>query len=566
MRPSLRPLLPILLASMLIAACGKDEAPATAPVAATPPPAAPAPKSYAEQHAGDFVTVKLTADLSSLSESHRKMLVPLVRAAQVMDTIYWKQWYGDREALLSGITDAATRRLVELNYGPWDRLNEDTPIVEGAGPRPPGGNFYPRDMTKEEFEQAQLEGKDSLYTHVRRDAQGKLTVEPYHVAYKAELEQAAALLREAATLSEDKDFTQYLTLRADALLNDDFQASDFAWMAMKNNPIDIVIGPIETYDDALYGNKAAYEGVVLIKDLEWSARLARFAQHLPALQRGLPVEDRYKAETPGTDADLNAYFAVYYAGQANSGAKNIAINLPNDEEVQLKSGSRRIQNENVMQAKFERILQPIARQLIVEDQQPHITFDAFFQNVMFHEVAHGLGIKKTVDGKGTVRDALKDQASAFEEGKADILGLYMVRQLAEMGELPKEKLMDNYVTFMAGIIRSVRFGASDAHGKANMVCFNFFADQGAFARDPASGRYRVDYAKTEAATQALSAKLLTIQGDGDYEAAVALTREMGVIRPDLQKDIASLAAANIPIDVTFEQGLDVLGLSAPASP
>jgi hypothetical protein len=303
---------------------------------------------------------------------------------------------------------------------------------------------------------------------------------------------------------------------------------------------------------------------VLVKDQAWSEKLARFVKYLPELQRELPVDAKYKAEKPGTDADLNAYFAVYYAGDANVGAKTIAINLPNDEEVQLKKGTRRLQLENVMQAKFDKIMLPIAKALIADDQQSHLTFDAFFENTMFHEVAHGLGIKNTLTGKGLVRGALKDQASSFEEGKADILGLYMVAKLAEKGELDKARLMDNYVTFLAGILRSVRFGASDAHAKANMVRFNFFKQQGAFTRDAATGRYRVDFDKMTAAMNALSAKLLTIQGDGDYEAAKQLTDGMGNVDAELAGDLKKLEGAKIPVDIVFEQGLDVLGLQPPA--
>jgi hypothetical protein len=336
-------------------------------------------------------------------------------------------------------------------------------------------------------------------------------------------------------------------------------------MDMKTNPVDIVIGPIETYEDQLFGYKASYEGLVLIKDLAWSERLARFAKFLPELQRGLPVADRYKAEKPGLGADLNAYNAVYYAGNANMGAKTIAINLPNDEQVQLKKGTRRLQLENVIHAKFDNILLPIAKVLIAEDQLKNVTFDAFFEDTMFHEVAHGLGIKNTLDGKGTVTQALKEYASSFEEGKADVLGLYLITKLSEKGELDKAKLMDGYVTFLAGILRSVRFGAGDSHGKANMVRFRFFEQQGAFSRDPATGRYRVEFDKMQAAMNALSEKLLTIQGDGDYAAAKQLTDSMGTISPELAADLKRLETAKIPVDVTFEQGLDTLGLAKPAS-
>ena len=523
----------------------------------------PASDNPAQQRLAAYATVKLTADLSAFDARQKKMLGLLIAAADRMNTIYWQQAWGDQGALLASIRDPATLELAQVNYGPWDRLDNDEPFVAGIGERPPGAQFYPVDMTKAEFERSPLKDKSSLYTLLRRNAQGQLISVPYHVAYKAELEKAAGLLRDAARLAHDAGFRKYLTLRAAALLKDDYQPSDFAWMDMKKNPVDIVIGPIETYEDQLYGYKASYEAYVLIKDQAWSKRLARFAKYLPELQRELPVPDRYKAEQPGSDADLNAYFAIYYAGDANVGAKTIAINLPNDEQVQLQKGTRRLQLENVMQAKFERIMLPIARELIVDEQQPNLTFDAFFQNTMFHEVAHGLGIKHVLGGKGTVRKALRDQASSFEEGKADILGLYMVTKLAAKGELDKSTLMNNYVTFLAGILRSVRFGASDAHARANMVRFNFFKQQGAFSRDENSGRYRVDFDKMTAAMNALSAKLLTIQGDGDYEAAKQLTDQMGAVDAELAGDLKRLDQAHIPVDIRFEQGLDVLGLKQP---
>lgn len=562
-----RPVSLALFAALALAGCQRSTEPA-AP-AATAPAAAPAAEpavaqSYGEQHAGDYATVRLTADLSAFDQDGKRMIALLVQASQVMDDLYWRQsWDGDREVLLARAPDMATRDWLQLNFGPWDRLNDDAPMLPGIGPRPPGGVFYPADMDKAEFEAADLPDKTSWYTLLRRDDDGDLVTVPYHVAYKDDLERAAALLREASALAEDPGFARYLAMRADALLDDDFQPSDLAWMEMKNNTVDVVIGPIESYEDQLFGYKTAYEGLVLIKDQDWSDRLSRFAGYLPELQRGLPVDAKYKAEMPGSNADLGAYEAVYYGGNANVGAKTIAINLPNDEEVQLAKGTRRLQLENVMEAKFDTIMVPIAKQLIAEDQLGNVTFDAFFQNTMFHEVAHGLGIKNTLDGKGTVSEALKDQASSFEEGKADVLGLYMVEALADKGELEKSALMDNYVTFLAGILRSVRFGAGDAHARANMVRFNFFAEQGAFSRDPDSGKYSVDFDRMQEAIEALSRKLLTIQGDGDYAAAKALSDQMGVIGEQLAADLAKLEAAGIPIDVRFEQGLDVLGLEAP---
>ena len=366
-------------------------------------------------------------------------------------------------------------------------------------------------------------------------------------------------MKKAAELAEDESLKKYLLLRADALLTDDYQPSDMAWMDMKTNHIDVVIGPIETYEDQLYGYKAAHEAYILVKDMKWSERLAKYANVLPDLQKGLPVPPSYKKETPGRDAELNAYDVIYYAGDCNAGSKTIAINLPNDEEVQLKKGTRRLQLKNAMRAKFDKILVPISQKLIAADQRKHITFDAFFSNTMFHEVAHGLGIKKTIDGKGTVREALKEHASALEEGKADVLGLYMIKQLHDQGEIEGD-LHDFYVTFMTSIFRSVRFGASSAHGKANMIRFNFFKEQGAFERNESDGTYRVDFDKLETAAAMLSENILTLQGDGNYEGVAELVADKGKIGPQLQADLDALSDAGIPVDVVFEQGLDVLGL------
>jgi len=272
------------------------------------------------------------------------------------------------------------------------------------------------------------------------------------------------------------------------------------------------------------------------------------------------VPEAYKRERPGTDSDLNAYDALYYAGDANAGSKTIAINLPNDEEVQLRKGTRRLQLKNVMQAKFEKILVPIADELIAPDQRAHIKFDAFFANVMFHEVAHGLGIKRTIDGKGTVRDALKEQAGALEEGKADILGLYMVTRLLAQHELTGTALEDHYVTFLASIFRSVRFGAADAHGRANAAQLSYFEEHGAFARDSATGHYRVDFARMQTAVDSLGALILRFQGDGDYAGVSRFMAQRGTLSPVVTADLRRLDGKRIPVDVIFEQGADVLGL------
>ncbi|WP_102797829.1 dipeptidyl-peptidase 3 family protein [Bowmanella denitrificans] len=507
-----------------------------------------------------YYPVDLSSDLSHLSQRQKQMLSLLIDAAKVMDDLFWKQAFGqDKAQFLQSIQDDKVRQFADINYGPWDRLNGDKPFLSGFAEKPLGAEFYPEDMNKAEFEASDFADKQGLYSMVVRDDKGSLKAIPYSQYFKAELTQAADLLRQAAELADNAAFGQYLSMRADALLSDDYQPSDMAWMDMKTNPIELVLGPIETYEDQLYGYRAAFEAYVLIKDLAWSDKLAKYAAFLPELQKGLPVDAAYKQEMPGSDADLNAYDVIYYAGHSNAGSKTIAINLPNDEQVQLEKGTRRLQLKNAMRAKFDHILVPIAEQLIVPEQRQHITFDAFFANTMFHEVAHGLGIKNTLDGSATVRQALKEHASALEEGKADILGLYMVQQLLEKGEITEGTLEDYYVTFMAGIFRSVRFGASSAHGKANMIRFNFFAEHGAFSRDE-QGLYKVDMAKMGQAIDALSNLILTLQGDGDYQGVDSLVADKGVIKTQLAEDLAKLTRANIPVDITFKQGKAVLGL------
>ncbi|HET9480799.1 MAG TPA: Zn-dependent hydrolase [Candidatus Polarisedimenticolia bacterium] len=552
----------LAVALLLAAGCGGGEPPGETGTAAPPE----AGVSRIDAKPDKYARVDLSSDLSGLSGSEKTMIPMLMEAAREMDELFWLQAYGDREPLLASIADPDVRHFVEINYGPWDRLENDAPFVPGVGARPAGAAFYPLDMTREEFDTACAESPEraaalrGLYTMVRRDAAGRLEAVPYSRAFAEPLQRAASLLRDAATLADDPGLKRYLQLRAEALVTDDYRASDMAWLEMKDNTIDIVIGPIETYEDKLLGAKAAFEAYVLVKDRDWSRRLARYAELLPELQRTLPVPEEYRRETPGTDSDLNAYDVVFYAGDCNAGSKTIAINLPNDEQVQLARGTRRLQLKNAMRAKFDAIMTPIAQRLIASDQRDSVTFDAFFNNVMFHEVAHGLGVKNTIAGAGTVREALAEQFSGLEEAKADVLGLHMIGRLAQMGEMQEAGMTGNYVTFLAGILRSVRFGASSAHGRANAAQFNHLQDAGAFARDEATGTWRVDPGRMKTAIDELAGLILRLQGDGDRSAVAAFMEEKGRIGPRLRQDLDGLAEAGIPVDVVFQQGEQVLGL------
>jgi hypothetical protein len=541
----------LLLATSLLSACSENN---------KQPSSAPTLLAEAKSRLDIYKPVTLSADLSHLSENQKKMIVLLIEASDIIDELFWLQAFGeDKASFLASIEDEKVREFARINYGPWDRLDGDKPFLSGYQAKAAGAEFYPNDLTKTEFEQADFADKSGLYSVVKRSSDGQLTSVAFSELYSDSINRIAAILEKASSFADDKEFANYLNLRATAIRHDDFQASDFAWMDMKNNPIDVVIGPIETYEDQLYGYRAAFESYVLIKDLAWSEKLAKYAEYLPELQKDLPVKKAYKKEVPGSDADLNAYDVIYYAGHSNAGSKTIAINLPNDEKVQLEKGTRRLQLKNAMQAKFDNIMLPIASTLIVAEQRENVTFNAFFANTMFHEVAHGLGIKNTINDKGTVRQSLKEHASALEEGKADILGLYMIRQLLIKGAIEEGTLQDYYTTFLAGIFRSVRFGATSAHGKANMVRFNYFAEQGAFTRN-SQGLYSVNIDKMTAAIDSLSELILTLQGNGDYEGVAALVAKSGVIKADLAEDLARIKAANIPVDITFKQGKKVLGL------
>ena len=504
-----------------------------------------------------YTPFTLTTDLNQLSDNQKDMIKLLIEAADIMDELFWFDAYGDKADMPEGLTEDQ-KDFFAVNYGPWDRLDGNAPFIDGINAKPLGANFYPSDMTKEEFEAAEIDDKDGLYTYLRRSDGGELTSIPYHVMHQEGHGKAADLLEQASELAENEGLKKYLSLRADALRTDDYQPSDMAWLDMKTNQIDVVIGPIENYEDQLYGYKTAHSAYVLVKDMDWSQRLAKYAQFLPELQTGLPVGPEYKAERPGSDTELNAYDIIYYAGDCNAGSKTIAINLPNDEEVQLAKGTRRLQLKNAMQAKFDKILVPIADELVDPAQRQHITFDAFFANTMFHEVAHGLGIKNTINGKGAVRTALKEHASALEEGKADMLGLYMINQLHQKGEVEGD-LKDYYVTFMTSIFRSVRFGAASSHGKANMIRFNYFNERGAFEKN-SEGKYSVNFEQFEKAMDELSNLILTLQGDGDYDAVANLVADKAKISPALQSDLDRLSNAGIPVDIVFEQGVKVLGL------
>ncbi|MBR1769755.1 MAG: Zn-dependent hydrolase [Bacteroidales bacterium] len=505
-----------------------------------------------------YATVQLKTDLSHLTDNEKKMVGLFIDIAKIMDDIYWQQAFGNKQEVLRH-KDKWEREFALINYGFWDRMEEWKPFVEGYREKAPGVNFYPEDMTKEEFYALKDEAKNSQYTVLRRDKAGKLIVKGYYEEYKNKIDQAIQLMEEAIIYCDNQGMRNYLMRRINALRTNDYYASDMAWMDMKDSNLDFVVGPIENYDDELFGLKTSFEAFVLVKDPVWSKSLQKYIKLLPDLQKGLPCDDKFKQEVPGTESDLNVYDVVYYAGDCNAAGKTIAINLPNDEKVQLAKGSRRLQLKNAMKAKFDAIVVPIAEQVMNPEQLKLINFDAFFSDVMFHEVAHGLGIKNTITGNGPCRQALQGEYSAYEEAKADVLGLYMVNELIKRGEVKNLTQEQCIATFVAGLLRSIRFGATEAHGRANLMCYNYFLKAGAFKRDK-KGIYTIDFAKAQKAIEGWSALLLEMEGMGDYNKAADYSKKNAVISKELQKDLDKINSKGIPVDIVFEQGRKVLGL------
>ncbi|MDX9695780.1 MAG: Zn-dependent hydrolase [Bacteroidales bacterium] len=517
------------------------------------------PQTKIEKQLLNYADVKLNTNLDVLSANQRKMLPYLFEAAKLIDDLYWIQTYGKKEQLFETITDENTLKYVNINYGPWDRLNGNEPFVEGVGKKPDGANFYPADMSYQEFEEFGDLEKYSSYTLLRRNEIGGLQTIPYYKAYDEKLQTIADLMMKAAELTDNGDLKNYLQLRAKALITDKYFDSDLAWMKMKDNVVDFIVGPIDENDDRLFWSKASYQSMVLIKDKDWSKNLEKYALLLPYLQKNLPVDAKYITELPKGFSDIMVYDVIYCTGCWNAGSKKIAFNLPRDGQVQQQVGSRKLQFRNVMEAKFEKILKPMSNLLINPDQHKHVTFNAFFENTMFYEVGSSLGIKETIKNQ-PVRDALKEYYNVIEESKNDILSLFFITKLYDMGELNSGTLMDNYVTYMADIFRSVRFGISNDQGVANMIRFNYFQDAGAFSYDNKTNTYTIHFEKMKQAMNSLANTILVIQGEGNYEEAKKLITEKGFIRDELLNDLYRVQKERIPKDVVFIQGLLELGL------
>jgi Peptidase family M49 len=508
----------------------------------------------------------VSASTASLSRNDRLALQKIIEAAKLMDPLFLKQdWSGNlamKKQLEKDTTALGGLRLHYFNIekGPWSSLDNGEPFVPGApAHKPPQANFYPIDMTKEEFNtwiatlsEADREKATGFFWVIKRDANRKLTMAPYSQEYREFLAPAAQLLREASALTSNPTLKRYLSTRAEAFLSDDYYASDVAWMDL-DAPIDVTIGPYETYEDELFSFKAAFEAFVTLRDDAETAKLAKFSQYLQELENNLPIDPQYRNPKLGAASPIRVVNEVFASGDGNHGVQTAAFNLPNDERVVREKGSKRVLLKNVQEAKFQKTLVPISKVVLEPAQQRDLSFGSFFTHILAHELMHGLGPHNiTVNGQETtVRKQLRDTYSALEEAKADITGLWALQYLIDKGVLDKSMENALYTTFLASMFRSVRFGTNDAHGKGIALQFNYLTDEGAIKHDESRGTYSIDLARFKEGTRKLTHDIMTVQAEGSYENAKTMLDTLGVIRPPMQKTLDSLSSVPVDIEPQF---------------
>ena len=505
--------------------------------------------SQVQRKADSYALVNLETTFTEGISDHGKKVLELYKlAAEEADNIFWDQNFGDKAAM-ENLEDAGQKAYAMINYGPWDRI-DNQPFVEGYGVRPAGSNFYPADMTAEEFAAFQDPGKNSRYTLVRRDADGSLKTVWYHDAYKDNIERMCNYLQAAADATIVPSVREYLLKKIEGLRTDDYYESDLAWLDMDDSKMDLVIGPNETSDDNLYGNKASYGAFVMLKDLNRTEALTRFTAMLPELQQSLPCDEAYKTFVPGAFSNIFACDAICYAGNYNAGFKVIAINLPYDERVQAEKGTRTILFRNVLNEKFNRTVFPVGNLLLTQNE--NLDAEAFWWNIAFREVAHGLGVKETVNGRGTVADALGNESDFFEEMKGDVLGVWLACELNAKHNFSTTLQRNDFLaTFLASTLRSTRFGAGEPTGMANIAIWNWLAGQDAVTRNNETGVYTIHFDQTYQAVTELAGKILTIQATGDAGQARQFAADYGQLSSALKADIRKMHLEEIPVDVRF---------------
>ena len=509
-------------------------------------------KSPFDRRVADYAVVTLPApDLSGITDNGKEVLNLYRFAADEVDAIYWEQYFGDRNTLLEGIQDPRQKEYASINYGPWDRINGES-FVEGYANRLPGAGFYPADMTKEEFDAWDNPDKFSPYTLIRRAEDGSLEAVWYHDAYKEHIGKIVNYLTAAADITIKPSVKEYLLAKAQALQTDNYYESSLKWLEMDDSKMDLVIGPNENADDQLLGIKRSFEAFVLLKNQARTDELTSFVSRIGEFQQELPGDPAHKTFQPGTGSNIFSCDALYYAGKANAGIKVIALNLPFDTDVQRDKGTRTILLENIIRAKFNSIVAPTGEILLASDEVAHLSSDAFYWNIVFREVAHGLGVKETVNGKGSVEQALGNTASTFEEIKANAAGVLLVCKLQSHFDIhhlfTKE---DALATFFTSLVRSERFGEGESLGRANTIIYNFLHEAGAFSRHP-SGQYTLDYVKMEKALEDLTALVLETQATGNYAFAAAFERQYSKLSDDYSADVMNLGLENIPVDIRFD--------------
>ena len=507
-----------------------------------------------------FAPVDIGADISSLPPSERAALARIIDAARVMDALFLEQvWAGNPSLLLAlqGERDArnrARRAFFLVNKGPWSRVEDNRAFIPGVPPKPEGAAYYPPDATRDEvaawidgLSEADRVAATGFFTVIRRDPDGGLRAVPYSLEYQGPLAIAAEHLRAAAGLTAEPTLARYLRTRADAFASNEYYESDVAWMEL-DAAIEPTIGPYEVYEDEWFNYKAAFEAFVTIRDDAETAQLARFGAELQELEDNLPIDPAYRDPELGALAPIRVVNVVFTAGDANSGVQTAAFNLPNDERVIRDHGSKRVMLKNVQEAKFQRVLTPIAALALPSTERTDVSFDAFFTHILMHELMHGLGPHSTeVDGRETtVRQALRETYSTIEEAKADISGLWALHYLIDKGVIDRSLERSIYTTFLASTFRSIRFGIGEAHGRGVAIQLNTFLDAGAVRVGP-DGRFRVDHGRIRDAVEGLTGRLMTIQAQGDYDEANRVLDTLGVVRPEVQRVLDRLR--NVPIDI-----------------
>jgi hypothetical protein len=523
--------------------------------------------------AARFAPAPLNVDISGLSAGDRKALAKLIEAARVVNHLFMQQfWSGDLALYQKLQQDKSPLGKARLHYfwinkGPWSEIDEHKTFLPGVPvKKPAGANFYPEDMTKEEFESwvkahpDQKEQAEGFFTVVRRNADKQLKLVPYNEEYKADLDRAAKLLKEAAALTDNASLKKFLTTRAAAFGSNDYFESDMAWMDL-DAPVDVTIGPYETYNDELFGYKAAFEAYINVRDDKESARLAFLGEHLQEIENNLPEDPQYRVAKLGAAAPIRVVNEVFAAGDGNHGVQTAAYNLPNDDKVVQQKGSKRVMLKNIQEAKFKQTLEPISKVVLQPAAQQDLSFELFFTHIVAHELTHGLGPHQIkINGRETnPRLELKDLYSAIEEAKADVTGLFALQYLMTQADkgaiqapLPhgpdaERKL---YTTYLASSFRTLRFGLQDSHAKGMAVQFNYFLDKGAFVAHP-DGTFSVDLSKIKDAVVGLDREFLTLEATGDYAGAKKMIGEMMVLRPEVQKALERLKSVPTDIEPVF---------------